>query len=211
MKYDLEDLPESTLKDRILEDTDTITDGLNRISNIVEAMKEVAQTSSESIENVNIYSTLITALTLSFNSSKLISKIYLNNELFDINSDKNKLVLKALVQKQRVEQLWMIILSNALDELVKIEDYGKRRLNIEIKQEGDKIIVDFIDNAGGIKEDIITKIFEPFVSNKERGGIGIGLNIAKKIVDDHSGKITAKNTDNGAQFRIELYTEGAMC
>jgi len=211
MKYDVEDLPESTLKDRILEDTNTITDGLNRISNIVEAMKEVAQTSSESIENVNIYSTLITALTLSFNSSKLISKIYLNNELFDINSDKNKLVLNALVQKQRIEQLWMIILSNALDELVKIEDYGERRLNIEIKQVDDKIIVDFIDNAGGIKEDIIAKIFEPFVSNKERGGIGIGLNIAKKIVDDHSGKITAKNVDNGAQFRIELYTEGAMC
>jgi len=211
MKYDIEDLPESDLKNNILADTAIITDGLNRISNIVEAMKEVSQKSSEVVENVNIYNTLFTALTLSFNNSKQVSKIYINGELFDITNDKNKFEFNALVQKQRIEQLWIIIINNALDELVKIENYETRSLNIEITKENNTIIVDFLDNAGGIKEDIIQKIFEPFISNKERGGMGIGLNIAKKIVDEHGGKISASNHLDGAKFRIELYAEGAKC
>ena len=211
MKYDIEDLPKNELRDRIISDADTIMDGLNRISNIVESMKEVAQTSSETIENVNIYATLMTALTLSFNNSKQVSRIYLNDELFDISHNKEKLMFNALGQKQRIEQLWIIIISNALDELVKIDDYENRRLDIKIGKINNKIVVDFLDNAGGIKEEIIDKIFEPFVSNKERGGIGIGLNVAKKIVDEHGGKITATNIKNGAHFKIELYIEGASC
>jgi len=211
MKYDIEDLPESDLRESILNDTITITDGLNRISNIVEAMKEVSQKSSETIENINIFNTIITALRLSYSSSKQISRIYLNEELFDIANNKDTLVFNALGQKQRIEQLWIIIINNALDELVKIEDYESRKLNIKINKVEDKIIVDFIDNAGGIKEDILENIFEPFVSNKERGGMGIGLNVAKKIVDDHGGVIIASNHNNGAQFRIELHTEGAKC
>jgi len=213
MKFDIDDLEESIAKERIKESTETITDGLNRISNIIEAMKEVSTTSSETIESVNIYNTLITALTLSLNNAKQISKIYLNGELFDIgkNKDKKNLYFNAHVQKQRIEQVWIIIISNALDELVKIEEYEKRSLNINISLKENKVIVDFIDNAGGIKEKKIEKIFEPFVSNKERGGMGIGLNVAKKIVEENNGMITASNTLDGAIFRIELQAEGATC
>ncbi|MDC0933260.1 ATP-binding protein [Arcobacteraceae bacterium] len=211
LKYDIEDLPKSNLRDNILLDTDTISDGINRISNIIEAMKEVSSSSSESIENVNIYNTLITALRLSFNNAKQISRIYLNDELFDISNNKDTLVFNALAQKQRIEQLWIIIINNALDELVKVEDYEVRKLDIKIKKINNKIVVDFVDNAGGISNDIIDKIFEPFVSTKKSGGMGIGLNIAKKIVDEHCGIIRAINYCNGAQFRIELYIEGAKC
>jgi len=212
LQYDIEDLPQSESRDNILNATHIITDGLNRIANIVEAMKEASQTSSESIENVNIYNTLMTALRLSFNKSKQISRIYLNDELFDIsNTNKDLIVFNALAQKQRVEQLWIIIINNALDELIKIEDYEMRQLDIKIQKIEHTLVIDFIDNANGIKDDIIDEIFEPFVSNKERGGMGIGLNIAKKIVDEHCGKIKASNHINGAKFRVELYTEGAKC
>ncbi len=211
MKYDLEDLPSSDIRDRILDDTEVIADGLQRISNIVDAMKEVSHSSTESAESVNIYTTLVTALTLSFSNAKQVSKIYINNELFDIDINKNKFEFNALVQKQRIEQVWIIIINNALDELVKIEGYEKRSLYINISKDEHKIIVDFIDNAGGIKEKLLEKIFEPFISTKERGGMGIGLNVAKNIINEHSGTITAKNIKNGAKFTIELYAEGAKC
>ena len=211
MKYDLEDLPISKVRDRILEDAQVIEDGLQRISYIVDAMKEVSHSTTESVESINIYTTLVTALTLSFSHAKQVSKIYINNELFDIDFDKNKFEFNALVQKQRIEQVWIIIINNALDELVKIGDYETRNLFINIKKDDDKIIVDFIDNAGGIEEKMIEKIFEPFISTKERGGMGIGLNVAKNIINEHSGTITAKNINNGAKFTIELYAEGAKC
>jgi nitrogen-specific signal transduction histidine kinase len=64
----------------------------------------------------------------------------------------------------------------------------------------------FQDNAGGISEDIIDDIFEPFISNKLSHGIGIGLNVAKKILDEHEAIVEAKNKNNGALFIVKFKT-----
>ncbi len=204
IKYDLDELPESTIRDRILEDTEVITSGLDRISNIVEAMREVSQSSKESKEKTNIYNTLRTALIISNNRIKQVTKIYLNGVLYSIDSEKEATTYFSIVQKQRIEQVWIIIINNALDELVKIPNYEERRLDIDIFYEDNKVIIEFKDNAGGIKEKILAKIFEAFVSNKQSGGVGIGLNVAKKIVEENDGEIFARNITNGAVFRIEL-------
>ena len=66
------------------------------------------------------------------------------------------------------------------------------------------MIIRFKDSAGGIKEEIINDIFEPFISSKEHSGMGVGLNIAKKIVDEQDGIIKDYNEDFGAVFEIRL-------
>jgi len=204
MKYDIEQLPESEIRDNILSDTEIITDGINRITNIVESMKEVSHTSNEAKEEVNIFNTLVTALIVSNNRAKQVTKINLNNKLFTMDRNKNELQMLAKVQEQRIEQVWIIIITNALDELVKIHEYDKRMLNIDITSTKEKIIIEISDNAGGIDDKIIENIFEPFVSTKVSGGIGIGLNIAKKIIEENNGTIVAKNIQNGALFRVEF-------
>ncbi|MGB3751713.1 MAG: PAS domain-containing sensor histidine kinase [Arcobacteraceae bacterium] len=204
MKYDFEALPPSKIKDRILEDSKIIHEGIKRITNIVEAMREVSSVSTEVKEKVNLYSTLVTSLIVCNNRSKQVTKIYLNKKLFDINKDKNQHSFMALVQEQRIEQVWIIIISNALDELIKKEHYTDRRLNIDICSNDNKITIEISDNAGGIDEKIIKNIFEPFVSTKKSGGIGIGLNIAKKIIEENKGKISVINRVDGALFRVEF-------
>ena len=205
MSYDISDLPDGDIKDRMLFDSEKMKEGINRIANIVESMREMAQSSKEVKEKTNIYSTLITSLTMVHNRSKQISRIYLNNEQFDINNiDKNQFSFFSKVQKQRIEQVWVIVINNALDELIKIENYENRILNILLYEEENEIIVKFKDNAGGIKQDIINDIFEPFVSSKEHGGMGVGLNIAKKIIEEQNGNILAYNQDAGAVFEIKL-------
>ena len=204
MNYDINDLSSSDIKSRLLEDSLKISDGINRISNIVEAMREVSQTSKGIKEEVNICNTLITALTLTYNRSKQQSKIYINNELFEIDTKKDTADFTSKVQIQRIEQVWIVILNNALDELIKVENYEHRVLNINVSKVNQEIIVKFRDNAGGIKPDILGKIFEPFVSTKQSGGIGVGLNIAYKIIQEHDGEIVAYNEDNGAVFEVRL-------
>jgi len=167
-------------------------------------MREVSQSSNESKEKTNIYRTLRTALIISNNRIKQVTKIYLNGVLYSLDLEKETAPYFSIVQKQRIEQVWIIIINNALDELVKMTDYEERRLDINIFYENNKVIVEFQDNAGGIKEEILAKIFEAFVSNKQSGGVGIGLNVAKKIVEENDGEIFARNTTNGAVFRIEL-------
>ena len=205
MGYDIEDLPSSDIKTRMLEDSIKINEGINRIANIVESMREISQSSSETKERVNIYSTLVTALTMAYNRSKQICKITLQDKEFDIDKiEKNRFEYLSQVQKQRVEQVWIIIVNNALDELIKIDDYDKRELIIDIEEKYNQYHIKFKDNAGGIKEDILTNIFDPFISSKEHSGMGVGLNIAKRIIEQQDGEIKAYNENSGAVFEVIL-------
>lgn len=204
MRYDIDELPNSDIKTRMIEDSEKITHGVIRIANIVESMREVSQTSTEQREDVNIYQTIVTALTLGYNRSKQVSKIRLNGQEFEQGMDKNLYQFISNVQKQRIEQVWMVIINNALDELIKIDDYENRIFDITLEEEDSYISVKFKDNAGGIDKKIINKIFDPFVSTKQSGGVGVGLNIADKIVQDQGGTIEAYNEDSGAVFKVKL-------
>lgn len=205
MEYDIFDLPQSEIQERMKEDSSKIKEGINRIANIVESMREMSQSSKEIKEKTNIYATLITSLTMAYNRSRQVSKIYLNNKLFDIDSiNKNEFTYLCKVQKQRIEQVWIIVINNALDELIKVDNYENRVLNINIFEENNEVIIRFKDSAGGINKGIISDIFEPFISSKVHSGMGVGLNIAKKIVDEQDGKIRAYNEDVGAVFEIRL-------
>lgn len=206
IKYDILDLPDNIVKVRMLEDSQKVIDGINRLSNIVESMREMSQKSKESKEDVNIYHTLITSLTLLYNRSKQISNIKVNGELFTIGFDKDKELYICCVQKQRVEQTWVIIINNALDELVKVDNFEDRLIDINIKctKDNKEVVIKVKDNAGGIPKDIEKNIFDPFVSSKESSGMGVGLNVAKKIIEEQNGTIKAYNEDDGAVFEIRL-------
>ncbi|RXK11924.1 PAS domain-containing sensor histidine kinase [Halarcobacter mediterraneus] len=205
---DIEDLEDNPMKEDMLINCEKITEAINRIAVIVESMREMSQTSTETKEKANIFATLFTSLTMAYNVSKQVSKVYLNNKEFTPTSiDKNDFKIYAKVQKQRLEQVWIIIINNALDELKNNKEYEERKLDITVFEEKDEVVVKFCDNAGGIKEDIIDNIFEPFVSSKTHSGMGVGLNIAKKIIDEQEGKILAYNSLNGAIFEIRLKSQ----
>ncbi|AXH11537.1 PAS domain-containing sensor histidine kinase [Halarcobacter bivalviorum] len=205
LTMDIEDLEDKTARDNMLESCEKIEEAINRIAVTVESMREISQSSSEARERVNIFATLFTSLTMAYNVSKQISKIYLNNKEFTPTTiDKNDFEIFAKVQKQRIEQVWIIIINNALDELKNMQDYEQRELRVDVYQQEDEVIVKFSDNAGGINEAIIDKIFDPFVSSKTHSGMGVGLNIAKKIINDQEGEILAYNSEIGAVFEVKL-------
>ncbi len=205
MMQDINMLDDSTKQKKYLqEDSKTIFDGVNRIASIVESMREMASQTKELPHASNIYACLITALTLAYNKAKQISEIQVQNEIFKIGMNKKKYNFRAIVQKQRIEQVFIIIINNALDSLKHREDFNDRLLTITLENEDDSIVVRIQDNGGGIDEEILPKIFDPFQSNKEEGGMGIGLNVAKRIIDDHGGKIIPSNSNNGALFEVYI-------
>jgi C4-dicarboxylate-specific signal transduction histidine kinase len=57
----------------------------------------------------------------------------------------------------------------------------------------------------GVGEDVVQKIFTPFFTTKSRGeGIGLGLYVSKKIVEEHGGKLLYEKVDGGSRFAVEI-------
>lgn len=110
-------------------------------------------------------------------------------------------------------QMLINIINNARDELIK-QDKINRVILINVTKKEDSIEVTITDNAGGIKDDILPKIFESHFTTKEKTkGTGIGLYMSKMIIEEHMhGKISAKNISfsynnisyKGAEFCIKL-------
>jgi C4-dicarboxylate-specific signal transduction histidine kinase len=70
---------------------------------------------------------------------------------------------------------------------------------------GDGVIISIADNAGGIRPDMLAKVFEPFATTKPAGkGTGLGLSMSRSIVRDMRGDIEAANEGAGARFVIRL-------
>jgi two-component system sensor histidine kinase PilS (NtrC family) len=78
-------------------------------------------------------------------------------------------------------------------------------ITIYTDKQDDKISVIFDDTGIGLSKEDIEKIFDPFYTTKERG-TGLGLSIAKRIAEEHNGKITVKSggKGTGATFSVEL-------
>lgn len=101
-------------------------------------------------------------------------------------------------------QALLNIIQNARDALVtrKIKDGV---LLISTVAQNGKTKITIKDNAGGIPEEVIDKIFEPYFSTKGLQGTGIGLFMSKKIIESSmGGRITARNADSGAEFILEF-------
>ena len=81
-----------------------------------------------------------------------------------------------------------------------------REIKVTVIGEKNKSVVTVADNAGGIPEDIMNKIFDPYFTTKGPDkGTGIGLYMAKTIIEKNMGGIlSVRNTSDGAEFKIEI-------
>jgi PAS domain S-box-containing protein len=106
-----------------------------------------------------------------------------------------------LTYENEVKQVLLNIVKNAEDILI---DNNIPDPKIDIVIENNKITIE--DNAGGVPEDIIDKIFDPYFSTKmQKDGTGLGLYMSKTIIEDHcKGGLDVQNINNGARFTIIL-------
>jgi len=102
-------------------------------------------------------------------------------------------------------QVLLNILFNARDALCERRN-GSALVTVSSFPEREKAVVTITDNGGGIREDIMERIFDPYFTTKEQGkGTGIGLFMAKTIIEKNmGGRLTARNVKQGAEFRIEV-------
>jgi len=103
-------------------------------------------------------------------------------------------------------QVILNMLLNSRDAFPEQEKEGARTIRVTAFGQAERTVVTVADNAGGIPEDVIGKVFEPYFTTKGPDkGTGIGLFMAKNIIETHmNGRLTVSNINGGVEFRIEV-------
>ncbi|QGG48607.1 sensor histidine kinase [Heliorestis convoluta] len=115
--------------------------------------------------------------------------------------------LRMVTYKKELQQILLNLITNSI-QAFKDRSLLEKRVEARVHKDG-SYIIELRDNAGGIPEEIIEKIFNPYFTTKEKGqGTGLGLSICKSIVEDSlRGEISVCNEGEGAFFRIKLPTD----
>ncbi|MEA5114142.1 MAG: PAS domain S-box protein [Geobacteraceae bacterium] len=125
-----------------------------------------------------------------------------HNISVEVNIDKELVVTG---YPNEYAQVLINILGNSKDVILE-RDTENPVIIINAHRESNRTIVTIQDNAGGIADDIIGKIFDPYFTTKRTGdGSGLGLYMSKTIIEKNMlGSLSAANTAAGAEFRIEV-------
>ena len=127
-------------------------------------------------------------------------------------ANKNIKLLKELEYDEKIttypneiKQVVLNLIKNAEDILME-NDIKEPYIKIKTYTQNNNAILEVSDNAEGVPEDIIDKIFEPYFSTKlEKNGTGLGLYMSKTIIEEHcGGKLSVSNNEFGAVFEIKL-------
>jgi PAS domain S-box-containing protein len=163
---------------------------IEKVSKMLYALKNYSHINSN---NDSIYTSLQ-------NNIETVLMIYKSN-LKDINLIKNYNLDEDIhCFPEDLIQVWTNIIYNALQAL-----NFKGEIKINTYKLNSNAIVEIIDNGPGISKEDQEKIFLPFFTTKNMGeGTGIGLDITKRIIEKHEGKISVESEPGKTCFRIEL-------
>jgi two-component system C4-dicarboxylate transport sensor histidine kinase DctB len=111
-----------------------------------------------------------------------------------------------------LSHVFLNIISNSKDALCSNVDKNDRIIKIIVNKFKNHLVINIVDNGGGIPKDILPKIFEPYYTTKYKSaGTGIGLYMSKQIIEKHmNGEISCKNIihkmKNDKVFNCSLFT-----
>jgi two-component system nitrogen regulation sensor histidine kinase NtrY len=169
----------------------TINRQIKDIENLVNEFSSFARMPSPIFKKIEIDLVIKRAVDFYKMSSK--------NELH-IVSKKNKYILKG--DEEQLYRVFINLIKNSEDSINEKKEENKLfkgKINIEIYDNKDYIIVSLADNGMGIKD--ASKIMTPYFTTK-KDGTGLGLPIVSKIISEHKGELTVLNNNPGVKILI---------
>jgi len=173
--------------------------GIERVSKIVQAMKQFAHPDTSDMSLVDVNQALNNSLTVCMYEYKYVAEIVTDyGEVPEITGFAGEL-----------NQVFLNIIVNAAHAIGDVvgESGDKGIITIRTRREDDTVVVSIGDTGRGIPRDRLEKVFEPFYTTKEIGkGTGQGLAFARSIiVDKHGGTIDFETEEGkGTTFIIRL-------
>jgi PAS domain S-box-containing protein len=186
----------------ISEDMDSIIKQTNYLSNTIDDFRNFIKKTG-TMQPVSLVDMINKALNILESSLRSYHIEIVKDTQFDltINSIENEII-----------QGFLNIFNNAIDALRDTKEENEDKyIFITTKREENGICIDILDNAGGVQEDILNRIFEPYFTTKHQSfGTGLGLSMSYEIiVTKYKGNISIGNKKfihNEAQYKGACFT-----
>lgn len=176
-------------------------EGMTRIAKIVSSLKEISHPGQDKLQAGNIEKLISNCIALTKSEWKYCSNI-------DVNFDEDQTINAYLNELSQV--IINMIVNSAHSIKDKFENSMDGKISISTYQEEKYFCIQIQDNGGGIPDELVQKIYDPFFTTKEIGkGTGQGLAISKAIIEKkHEGKIIIKeNSQDGVTFVLKISKE----
>jgi signal transduction histidine kinase len=175
------------------EDARVIRENIEHIHRLVENLLDVARLRPPLPQPVDLRNTIQSAL-------NFLDLKFSRHQIKIIRRFEADLPL-ANVDPGRILQVLINLLQNAIEA---IGSRGEIEISLSRAEEKDRLALCIHDDGPGIKSEAYKRLFEPFNTTKE-SGVGLGLSIVKRIVEDHHGTISVRtSTQQGTTFTLLL-------
>lgn len=187
----LERVSDENVREEILK----ITKTTERVSKIIRGLKEISRDdSTEPLVSVSLFDLISDSMWL------VLDKIKSNNIQFNIKDFTNKAFVEC--NPSMLSQAIFNLIHNAIDA---IKDLDEKWIYLKIQENKDNIQLIVEDSGNGISPEKTEKIFMPFYSTKlSSGGTGLGLSLAKKVIENCGGKIKYNSKAVNTTFEVYL-------
>ena len=178
---------------------ESITNNINYMNKTIDDFKDFLKVKKENIEKVDIADLVYKPKHLVESELKNTNISFRYETLIDTKQ-------KISIDVSKFHQVVLNLYKNSIDEF-KSKKIKKPFIKVNTSIQDDTLIVKIEDNAGGIPQDIIKDIFNPYFSTKGKNGTGIGLYMSKRIIEEHiNGTIEVQNNEqnDGAVFIINI-------
>jgi nitrogen fixation/metabolism regulation signal transduction histidine kinase len=179
-------------KQQMLErSTQTIVNQVEAVKNLVNAFRDYARLPVPTLAPLDL-GDLIREILVLYESTPAKITLQIPAALPQVMGDASQ-----------IRQIIHNVLQNALDALT---DRDNAEVVLELRDEGDWVLLSCQDNGPGFPPEVLARSFEPYFTTKAKG-TGLGLAMIKKIVTEHGGDVKIANRDGGgARLRIRLHT-----
>jgi PAS domain S-box-containing protein len=185
-------------QDLLGDDLKQITSQVDKMAGIIDHMRIFTGRSHDTEREVVHLNELVTTTFQFFSQQMKAHNI-------DFQMDLISEIAQVHINKIRIEEVLINLISNARKALEKTHIENKRII-VKTRQEDSSIFLEVQDNGCGVPEHLSDRLFDQFFTTQLPGeGMGLGLSISRKIVQDHGGTLTFENLpEGGALFQIKL-------
>jgi len=120
--------------------------------------------------------------------------------LVTVSGDKTAEVIG---QSNVFSQVVLNLINNSIDALKGVNN--NKQIGVNVSKIKKQVVVELLDNGGGFSDEVMDKLFEPYITTKGENGTGLGLYICKYILNEKfNGELIIENTLEGAHIKIIL-------